>query len=112
TDHCLRSVVARHRLDGVDHLLVGDLFRGAEEGGVAPVHQQGPAVVGVTAEGGNELPPFRVVEGTEVHGVLLMEMMKRTTGRRQFWDASSARSRYTPWSTRTSRKSAASVWPS
>src|SRR5438445_11114567 len=63
----LRLVVARHRFDGADDLLVGHLVGGAGEGGVAPVHQDHSVVLGVATEGIDQLPPFRVVEGTKVH---------------------------------------------
>src|SRR5690242_5592677 len=63
----LFSVVARHGLDGADDLLVGDLVGGAGEGGVAAVHEDGPVVLGVAAQGADQLPPLGVVEGAEVH---------------------------------------------
>src|SRR4051794_8928116 len=64
------SIVARNRLDRGDHLLVGDLFRGAGKAGVAAVHQDGPVALRVAAQRVDQLPPLRVVEGTEVHGKL------------------------------------------
>src|SRR6476660_3358542 len=61
--------MARHRLDGVDHFFVGDLLGGAEEAGVAAVHEQREAAIGIAPQGGDQVAPFRVVEGTEVHVV-------------------------------------------
>src|SRR5436305_14331604 len=63
-----RLVVARDRLDRRDDLLVGDLLGGAEEAGVAAVHQDGLVALRVAAQGVDQLPPLGVVEGTEVHG--------------------------------------------
>src|SRR5690242_16045068 len=60
-------VVARHRLDGGDDLLVGDVVGGADETGVAAVHEDGPVAVGVAPQRGDELTPLRVVQRTEIH---------------------------------------------
>src|SRR5258708_34036937 len=102
------SIVARHRLDGVDDLLVGHLFAGAQETGVATIHEDGAIALRVAAQGVDQLPPFGVVQGTEVHG---NNSFCKTRGQRnsghaavssgtiQAWEANSARSRYTLRST-------------
>src|SRR5882724_6490410 len=59
--------MARHRLDGANHFLISDLIGGAGEAGVAAVHEDGEAAVGVAAQGGDQRTPFGVVEGAEVH---------------------------------------------
>src|SRR6185437_8193641 len=61
-------VVARDRFDGGNHLFVGHFVGGAEEAGVASVHEDGAITFGVAAQSVNQLPPFGVVQGTEVHG--------------------------------------------
>src|SRR5689334_18579609 len=73
------SVVTRNRFNGADHFLVSNLVGGADEGGVAAVHQDGTIALGVAAQGVDQLPPLRVVEGTEVHGQFSFPK-KRTTG--------------------------------
>src|SRR5581483_6760819 len=73
------SIVTRNRLDGADHFFVGDLVGGADKGGVAAVHQDGTIALSVAAQGVDQLPPLRVVEGTEVHGQFSFPK-KRTTG--------------------------------
>src|SRR5260370_8984535 len=58
--------MARHRFNRVNHLLVGDFVGGAEEAGVAAIHEDGPITVGVAAQGTDQLTPLRVVKGTEI----------------------------------------------
>src|SRR6266498_1732840 len=60
-------VVARHRLDGRDDLVVGDLLGRARKGGVASIHEDGAVVLGVAAQRADELTPFCVVEWPKVH---------------------------------------------
>src|SRR5689334_15463008 len=60
-------VVAGDRFDGGDDLLVGDVIGSADEAGVAPVHEDGPVALGVAPQRGDQLPPFRVVQWTEIH---------------------------------------------
>src|SRR5579885_2293600 len=60
-------VVARDRLDGEDHLLVGDFVGAAGETGVAAVHEDRPVILGVAPQRRDERPPLRVVERTEIH---------------------------------------------
>src|SRR5207244_1400248 len=65
--------MARHRLDGRDHLVVGDFLGGAGEGGVAAVGEDGDVAVGVAAQRRYELTPLRVVQRSKVHRSLPSE---------------------------------------
>src|SRR5262249_40123015 len=62
-----RLVVARHRPDGGDDLLVGDLVGGADETGVAAVHEDRAVALGVAAQRVDQLLALGVVERTEIH---------------------------------------------
>src|SRR5581483_7416846 len=66
-----RSIMARHRLDGVDDLFVRHFVGAAKKARVPAVHQDGPVALGIPAQRGNELTALGVVERTEVHGSLL-----------------------------------------
>jgi hypothetical protein len=59
--------VARDGFDGRNHLFVGHFFGCADKAGVAPIHEKDAATFGIPTQRANELPPFRVVQGTEVH---------------------------------------------
>src|SRR4051794_6853303 len=65
------SIVTRHRLDRRDHFLIGDLVGGAGEGGVAFVHDDRFARLGVAAESVDQLLPFGRFERSKIHGRLL-----------------------------------------
>src|SRR5262245_59251618 len=67
----LLLIVARNRFDGGNHLLVGHFVGGADKAGVAPVHEQDSVAFRVAAQRGDQLPPLGVVEGTEIHTILL-----------------------------------------
>src|SRR5436309_2305685 len=62
------SIMAGDRANGRDHLLVGDLVGTAGKARVAPVHEDAAIVFGIASQRGDQLPSFRVVERTEVHG--------------------------------------------
>src|SRR5438067_6391645 len=62
-----RLVVAGHRLDGGDDLLVGDLVGGAGEAGVATIHEDRPIALRVAAQRVDQLLALSVVERTEIH---------------------------------------------
>jgi uncharacterized membrane protein YjjB (DUF3815 family) len=71
--------VARDRADGEEDLLVGQVVGAADEAGVAAVHQDGPVALGIASQRGDQLPPFRVVELTEIHGPFLPEKRRPMT---------------------------------
>ena len=50
--------MAGYRLDGVDHLFVGNLFACAEEAGVAAIHEDSAIAFRVATQGVDELPTF------------------------------------------------------
>src|SRR5215813_4302761 len=62
-----RLVVARHRLDGGDHLVVGDLVGGPGEARVATVHEDRAVALRIAAQRLDQLLAFGVVERTEIH---------------------------------------------
>src|SRR5437763_1763866 len=76
-----RLIVARHRFDGGDDLLIGDLVGGAGEGGGAPIHEDGAVALGVAAQGADQLTALHVVEGTKIHGLTPFQLKKDTKHR-------------------------------
>src|SRR5262245_1104910 len=68
----LPLVVAGDRLDGRDHLLVGQVLGRAPEAGVAAIEQERHATIGIPTERGEELAAFSLSEGTEVHRTILL----------------------------------------
>src|SRR5580692_6084734 len=60
----MQSIMARHRLDRGDDLVVADLGTGPDERRVAAVHQDREVVLGVAAQGVGEFLPFFGLQGT------------------------------------------------
>jgi hypothetical protein len=64
-------IVARNRLDTVNHLLVRDVLGGTDEGRVPTIHEDRQVAVGVPAQGREQTPPFHFDERSEIHVHLL-----------------------------------------
>src|SRR6202011_5299862 len=59
---------------------VGHFLAGAEEAGVATIHEDGAIALRVATQGVNQLPPLGVVQGTKVHGNNSFLQNKETKG--------------------------------
>ena len=68
-----RLVMARHRANCRDYFFIRNFLGRAQETGVATIHQNGPITFSIASQRRDQLPPFRVVERTEIHDVLLRE---------------------------------------
>src|ERR1700724_4062183 len=60
-------VMTRNRFDRGNHLLVRDFVGAAGEARVAPIHEDCAVGLGIASQSGDQLPPFSVVEGPEIH---------------------------------------------
>jgi hypothetical protein len=52
--------MAGNRLDAGNHFLISDVIGCADKARIPAVHQDRPILVGVPAQGGDELPPLHV----------------------------------------------------
>src|SRR5436309_15976478 len=59
--------MTRHRLDGGDDFVVADFLAGADERGVAAIHEDAEVVLGVAAQGVDEFLAFFGGHGSEIH---------------------------------------------
>src|SRR5476649_545450 len=63
-------VMAGDRLDRGDDFVVADFLAGSEEGCVAAIHEDGEVVLGVAAQGVDQLLALFGVDGSEIHGIV------------------------------------------
>src|SRR5438876_6088363 len=76
-------IMAWHGFDGGNDLVVGHLLGGAEKRRVAPIHEDGAVAFGIAAQGADQLPPLRVIQGSKIHRMLPSCWLERTAACRR-----------------------------